>query len=131
MTYSLSANIFTVLAGATILFQLALAGGAPWGALTQGGRFSGALPTDARLIALISAALLLAFIHVVRARAHATRPARFRRAIWLVVAYCALGILANAATPSRAERLIWLPVVSLLFLTSLHVARRSEPSAPL
>jgi hypothetical protein len=127
MTYASSANVFTWLAGATTLFQLALVAGAPWGTLTQGGRFAGALPFRARIIALISAGLLLAFIYLVRIRARSHPPARFRRAIWIVVAYCALGIVANALTSSSAERALWFPVVSVMFLASLHVARRPEP----
>ncbi len=121
MTPAFSANIFTLLAGAATLFQLALVLSAPWGALTQGGRVAGILPLPARLIALASAVLLLGFIYVVRARA--ASPPRFRRVTWGVVAYCALGILANAATPSATERALWLPVVTIMFLTSLHVAR--------
>ncbi len=121
-----SANIFTGLAGAATLFQIALALGAPWGALTQGGRVSGVLPASARVLAMVSAILLVGFIYVVRARAAA--PPRFRRTSWVVVAYCALGIVANAITPSPAERLLWLPVVAIMFVTSLHVARDAAPS---
>jgi len=73
-------------------------------------------------VALLSAALLALFIVLVRARA--APPGRFRRAIWIVVTYCAVGIIANAATPSAAERALWLPVVTGMFLASLHVARR-------
>jgi ABC-type dipeptide/oligopeptide/nickel transport system permease subunit len=128
MTHTASANVFTGLTGAVIAFQLALVVGAPWGALTQGGRFNGVLPAGARVFALCSAALLALFIVLVRARAHPN--ARFRRAVWGVVAYCAVGILANAATPSPAERALWLPVVAVMFLTSLHVARRPDSRSP-
>lgn len=122
MTHASSANVFTGLSGVVVAFQLALVAGAPWGALTQGGRVAGALPVGARMFALCSAALLVLFILLVRARA-APR-ARYRRATWGVVAYCALGIIANAASPSPAERALWLPVVTAMFLASLHVARR-------
>jgi len=130
MTHSFSATVFSTLTGVVVAFQLALVAGAPWGAFTQGGRVTGPLPTGARVVALCSAVLLVGFIHLVRTRAHAAPPARFRRAIWGVVAYCALGIVANAATPSAAERALWLPVVTAMFLASLHVARRPELSAP-
>lgn len=122
MTHTGSANLFTVLASGTLVFQLALVAGAPWGTLTQGGRVAGALPSAARILALLSAALLGWFIYVIRARA--STPPRLPRAAWVVVAYCALGIVANAATPSAAERALWLPVVAIMFVTSLHVARR-------
>ena len=126
MTHAFSANLFSVLPSAVVAFQLALVAGAPWGALTQGGRVSGVLPAGARFFALFSAALLLFFIFLVRARA--APAARYRRAVWGVVAYCALGIVANAATPSAPERMLWLPVVFAMYVTSLHVARR--PAAP-
>lgn len=124
MTQAFSANVFTGLTAVVVAFQLALVAGAPWGALTQGGRIMGTLPASARLIALVSAALLIGFAYVVRVRARTDAPVRFRRAVWIVVAYCALGIVANAITPSAAERMLWLPVVTLMFLASLHVARR-------
>ncbi|HRQ78409.1 MAG TPA: hypothetical protein PLY94_07390 [Gemmatimonadaceae bacterium] len=125
MSHAFSANVFTLCAGAATLFQLALVAGAPWGQLTQGGRVSGVLPLAGRLIALVSAILLVAFIVAIRARA---RTDRFRRVAWAVVAYCALGIVANAATPSAAERALWLPIVTLMFGASLHVARRRAPT---
>lgn len=130
MTRVPSANVFSGLAGFVIAFQLALVAGAPWGALTQGGRVTGQLPMTARAVALFSAALLVFFIFLVQTRAHSVSATRFRRAIWVVVIYCALGIVANAATSSPAERLLWLPVVTAMFFASLHVARRPEPAAP-
>ncbi|MBK7908689.1 MAG: hypothetical protein IPJ78_19370 [Gemmatimonadetes bacterium] len=115
------AHAFTALTGIVIAFQLALVAGAPWGRLTQGGRVDGPLPPGARAVALFSAALLAVFIHMIRARA--ASPPRFARAVWGVVAYCAVGTVANAITPSAAERALWLPVVSLMFVASLQVAR--------
>ena len=133
MPASLSAHVFALLAGVTTAFQLALVAGAPWGALTQGGRYPGVLPWGARAVAVLSAILLPAFIGIVRAHADArprARAMRFPRLIWAVVAYCALGIAAHIATPSALERALWLPVVTLMFLTSLHVGRtrRGSPS---
>lgn len=126
MNHAVSANLFTLLTSGVVLFQLALVAGAPWGALTQGGRAPGTLPGSARAIAFVSAVLLAWFIHVIRARAGS--PPRFRRMAWTVVAYCALGVVANAVTPSAAERALWLPVVTLMFATSLRVALRSAPT---
>jgi len=42
--------------------------------------------------------------------------------VWVVVAYCAVGTVANAVTPSRPERRLWLPVVAAMLLCSLVVA---------
>jgi hypothetical protein len=130
MPHAFSANVFSVLAAGTTVFQLALVVGAPWGALTQGGRIIGALPPSARAIAALSALLLLAFVSIVRAHARTDFAPRYPRAIWIVVAYCALGVLANAVTPSPSERALWLPVVILMFASSLHVAKHPRPPVP-
>ncbi len=92
-------------------------------------RFSAHLCTvTAGVIALGAAVLLGLVIYVIRTRA--MLPTRFPRAVWAVVAYCALGIIANAAKPSPAERRLWLPVVCTMFLSSLIVARRPRPRVP-
>ena len=44
-----------------------------------------------------------------------------RTLIWVVVTYCALGVLANAATSSRWERRLWLPVVFGMLVSSVIV----------
>ena len=102
------AHAFTALTGIVIAFQLALVAGAPWGRLTQGGRVDGPLPPGARAVALFSAVLLAVFIHMVRARA--ASPPRFARAVWGVVAYCAVGIVANAITltPGTMTAVVWI-----------------------
>ena len=106
------------------VFQLALALGMPWGKLTWGGKFPGALPTHMRAVALISFVLLVAFCVIVSTRAGVLlsewQPIS-RILIWVVVAYCALGVIANAATPSRWERRIWLPVVIAMLVSSVIV----------
>jgi hypothetical protein len=106
-------------------FQIALVLGAPWGDLTWGGKFSGQLPGTMRGAAMFSATLLLCFVVIVETRAGVLFPAWTpisRILIWMVVAYCALGVVANAITPSYWERIIWLPVVSLMLVCSLIVA---------
>src|SRR5688572_26869670 len=69
-----AAYIFAVLAISVASFQVALAGGMPWGRLTWGGKFSGTLPGYMRAFAVISAALLLAFTLVVVVRAGVVFP---------------------------------------------------------
>lgn len=117
----LCAWIFVVVTLLTILFQLALALGAPWGEWTLGGRHRGVLPGLWRLVPIVSAALLVAFAAVVTTRAQLTFPDWFeqsRSLIWIVVAYSALGCIANAATRSAKERRLWLPVVCVMLVTS-------------
>ncbi len=128
-----AAHVFTLCAVGVIVFQLALIGGAPWGALTQGGGAPGALSAQARAVAAVSAALLCGMALIVRARAGLLAEPwapRLARLVWLVVAYCALGVLANAATPSAAERQLWLPVVLVMLACSLRVARSAAPMIP-
>jgi cell division protein FtsW (lipid II flippase) len=121
----LAAQIFAVLTGGAVAFQLALAAGAPWGRLAWGGRFPGRLSPTLRWASVASALLLLAFGVAVCTRAGLMLPelrALSRTACWIVVGYCALGVLANAATPSKWERIVWLPVVALLLACSVTVA---------
>ena len=120
-----SALLFMVLTGVTVLFQLALSLGAPWGEWTLGGRHHGRLPGMWRLVPVVSMVVLAGFIVIVAVDAGFAQPewpTWTSNLIWVVVGYCALGCIANAATPSRRERRLWLPVVALMLLTSLTVA---------
>lgn len=114
MTLSLlCAWIFGLLTTLTILFQFALALGAPWGEFTLGGRHRGVLPGAWRVVPVVSAIMLAAFMAVVFARAGLLLNEwadLSRTLIWVVVGYCLLGCVANAATRSPRERRIWLPV---------------------
>ena len=81
-------------------------------------------PGSMRVVAFISAVLLVAFGMIVSIRSGILFPdwqPISRTLIWFVVAYCILGTLANAATPSRWERLGWLPVVLGMLISSLVV----------
>lgn len=78
-----------------------------------------------RAIPAVSLLLIAGFMVVVAARAglaFADWSSRSATLIWVVVAYCGLGIVANAATPSVRERRLWLPVLVALFGLSLIVA---------
>jgi hypothetical protein len=127
MPVGVAPGIYLVLTALVVLFQLALAAGAPWGELTVGGTFPGQLPIRMRLAAAGSAVLLIAFAAIVIARA-GLGLRRWERAsrwlIWLVVAYSVVGVLLNAATPSPRERALWLPVTVTLAICALIVARR-------
>jgi hypothetical protein len=125
MTTQLAAHIFSILSVIVIAFQIALAVGVPWGQLTWGGKFPGRLPARMRGVAIFSAILLAVFAVVVETRAGMMLPAWqsvARVLIWIVVGYCALGVVANAVTPSRWERILWLPVVLVMLWCSFIVA---------
>lgn len=123
---TVAAWVFAVGSFFVVAFQLAVAAGAPWGHLTQGGRHAGTLPTGGRIAAAVSALLMAAFAGIVLVRAgvvQADWQGWLRPWIWLVVAFCLLTVLANAASRSRSERALWLPVGLALLAASLVVAR--------
>ena len=117
-----------------LVFQLALAAGAPWGAYAMGGAFPGQFPPALRIAALAQAALIAGMAIVVLSRAGLVLPgwsAVTRRLMWPVVAFAAVSLVLNLITPSAAERAIWAPVAFLLLASSAVVAtetgsRRSE-----
>lgn len=120
-----AASIFLTLVSAASVFHLALAAGMPWGKLAWGGKFPGQLPVSMRFASVASALLLLGFGMLVCARAgigFADWHSLSRTLVWVVVAYCALGVIANALTPSAWERIIWLPTTMLLLICSIVVA---------
>jgi len=123
---TLAAYLFAILAAFLALFQLALAAGAPWGHLTQGGNHPGRLPPANRAMAAASVVLTAAFAGIVLSRAGALVPdwqVASRPWAWGVVGLSALSLLANAASRSRAERRLWLPVALVMLITSVVVAR--------
>jgi hypothetical protein len=121
----LAALVFAVLIGAVMLFQLALALGAPWGDLAMGGAFPGAYPPIMRLAALGQILLLAVLALIVLARAEVVRTPWRAQASWLIWAVVALSAVAtalNLITPSGGERVVWAPVAVVLLLSSLRVA---------
>ncbi len=121
----IAAILYAVITLGVVVFQIALAAGAPWGVYAMGGAFPGKFPPTLRVTALIQAALLIGLALVVLARAELILPG-WRRAsrwlIWLVVASSALSLLLNLITPSAGERAIWAPTVLVLLLSSAVVA---------
>ncbi len=122
----LAAIAFAVLTAVVCAFQLALAAGAPWGAYAMGGAFPGVMPTPMRAAAVVQVGVLVAVALVVASRAGLVLPGWARAArwlVWVVVALLAVGLLLNLITPSGGERLIWAPVVAMMLLAALRVAR--------
>ena len=120
-----AALLFVLLSLLVGAFQVALILGAPWGEFTMGGRWRNSLPSHARFIAVVSAALVGAMAVVITARAglaYVPLQSWAPTLSWVVVGYCALGTLANAVTPSRRERAAWLPVILCMLVLSILVA---------
>jgi hypothetical protein len=125
-----AAMIFVVLGVAVVIFQLALALGAPWGAYAMGGSTPGTYPPTMRVAAIVQAGLLVTMALVVLARAGLALPSwsRVSRwAIWLVVASSAITLFLNLITPSSGERAAWAPVIAVLLASSLMVAVLTKP----
>jgi len=125
---ALAARVFAGLTGVVILFQLALAAGAPWGSYAMGGAFPGTYPPAMRVAALVQVVILGGVALIVLARAGLVLPG-WRRAwrwlAWAVVGLLGVGVVLNLITPSGMERLIWAPVAIVLFLCGLRVALSS------
>jgi hypothetical protein len=125
----LAAILYAAASALLILFQLALAAGAPWGGYAMGGRFPGRFPTALRLAALTQAALIAAMAGIVLARAGIGLvgwAAASRRLVWVVVAVSAVTLVLNLITPSAAERAIWAPVAFALLVSSTLVAMNGD-----
>ena len=119
------AIIFSICIAIAVLFQFALAFGAPWGHLAMGGRFPGKFPTAMRISAVVQAIFLSLLAVVVLVRSHIMLPRYYEESlygIWVVVGISALSFIMNLATPMKWERIIWAPIGGLLLACSLLIA---------
>lgn len=108
-----------------MLFQLAMALGAPWGEFAMGGKYPGKFPPKIRIAAIIQL-LVLAFFGIIgMIRSGLILSSWFdfsSKAIWFVVGFFALGTIMNLITPSKKERNLWAPITFFLLLSSLRMA---------
>jgi hypothetical protein len=117
--------VYAVLIAVVVVFQIALALGAPWGSYAMGGAYPGQFPPTMRVAALIQAGILLGFAGIVLARAGIALLAWERVSrwlVWVVVAFSVLSLALNLITPSAGERMLWAPVALVLLVCSLLVA---------
>ncbi len=125
MLTSIATYVFFALIALVVAFQLALIAGMPWGEFAWGGKYPGALPGPMRAASIVSIFILSLLGLTVAVRAGVLLP-EWRQlatnAIWVVVAYCLLGVLVNAITPSKRERRVWLPVTLVMLACSTAVA---------
>jgi hypothetical protein len=121
----IAAILFAVMSLGVVVFQIALALGAPWGEYAMGGAFPGQYPPALRFGAVIQAVLLAGFAAVVLARAGLIQVRWLQRArglVWVVVVLFAVFLVLNLISPSAEERALWVPVILLLWISSLIVA---------
>jgi hypothetical protein len=120
-----AAIVFAVVTLGVVLFQIALALGAPWGEYAMGGAFPGRYPPRLRVAAIGQAVALAVTAVIVLSAAGLVLPQvaeSFPWLIWLVVAFSAVGVVLNAISRSAGERRLWVPVTIVLLTTSLLVA---------
>ena len=120
-----AAFVFVFFCGIAVLFQLALAAGAPWGGVAMAGKYPGRWPAPMRVAALVQAVFLLFLALLVMVRAGLIFPdwlETSRSWIWGVVAISAASCVMNLITTVRLERLLWAPVGAALTISSLMVA---------
>jgi hypothetical protein len=122
----IAAWIATVLLAVLMLFQLALAVGAPWGAAAYGGGFPGVMPKGMRINSLVFGALIYPVIisYVLDAggvRGAGWLPGTRSVVMWIMAAFFALGTVANFASRSKIER-IWGPVTLVITICCIVIA---------
>ena len=121
----LAAWSFALLTCVVAVFQWCLTLGAPWGHLTMGGKFEGALPNGLRVAAMVQSFILLGLATLVLSRSGVAFPTLADysgQGAWIAVAVSAVALVLNSITPSRRERLLWAPVTLLMTLCALKVA---------
>jgi len=120
-----AAIAFVVLLGCLVLFQLALALGAPWGRFAWGGQHDGVLPAGYRIGSVVAAVVyaLIGSIALDRASVIAWYPPGFTVvAMWVVFGLLVLGVLMNAISRSKSERSVMTPIALCLAVLALLVA---------
>lgn len=105
----------------TILFQVGLLFGKPWGQWTMGGYHPGKLPIKLRLGALVSIFILLFFaLFVVDYTGIFGLQFGFPGFVkWFIIGFNILAVLANSVTKSNKERKLWQPITIAMLLLSL------------
>ena len=127
-----AAIIYAIIILGVVIFEIALAAGAPWGAYAMGGTAPGQFPPELRVGAIIQAVLLASMAIVILVRAGLILPGWSRVShwlVWVVVALTAMSLVLNLISPSAGERAIWAPTLAILLISSLIVAFSSSSAA--
>lgn len=126
MTTQAAAGAYALFAAYVILFQLALAAGAPWGHLAMGGRWPGVLPARIRVAEVIQSVVVAGLAVLVLSRAGLVAPGLVAGGTawlaWVPVVFSLASLLMNLASPSLAERRRWVPIAIVMLITSWVVA---------
>lgn len=122
---SLSAYTYLALTVFIIMFQTALALGAPLGEYTLGGKYPGRLPQGLRIAALFQILILIIFASVVVSRAglgFAQYSGLASTGIWFIAAFFVFGTLLNLSSSSKKEKIVMGPANVIALVCTLVLA---------
>jgi len=115
-----AAILYALIIAIVVLFQFCLIFGAPWGRITQGGRYEGALSVGGRVVAALSVPTLI-FMGASITSAAGLAPNWAGWTAYAAIAVQALSTTLNWITPSQKERLLWGPITSIMLLFAAYV----------
>ena len=122
------ALLVTAILALLAVFQMLLIFGAPFGRFAWGGQ-NEVLPTSFRIGSAVSILIyaIIGFVSLSRSQVWHFRNSRaVSIAAWVIAGYFCIGILMNLASRSTSERLVMTPVVTVLAIASLYVARKDS-----
>jgi len=115
--------VYLLLVFFTILFQLGLVFGKPWGEWTMGGYNKGVLPTKLRIAPFISILILTFFaLFVIDKTQILSINFNFPDFIkWFIIGFNVLAVIANSITQSKKEKKLWQPITIIMWISSLII----------
>ena len=116
----MAAILYALIIALVVLFQVCLIFGAPWGQITQGGRYEGPLPVGGRVVATLSVPTLI-FMAASIISAAGLVPNWADWTAYAAIAVQALSTTLNWITPSQKERFLWGPITSIMLLLAAYV----------
>ena len=108
-----AAIIYCLIVLAVIAFQVFLILGAPWGKITQGGRWPDVLPVQGKFIAFVSIFILI-FMAMVSLSAAGLVFELPVWTIWAAIGIQSVSMVLNWITPSIPERRLWGPITTVM-----------------
>ena len=121
----ISANVATILFGATILIQILLAAGVLPVTMAWGGRRD-VLTPGLRIAGIVSAIVLGVFALIIRRRAGLLGSediSTFIKVVaWVVTAYLAVNTFTNITSQSSLEKIVFIPISNILAIACFIVS---------
>ena len=114
------AILYALIIALVVLFQLCLIFGAPWGQITQGGRYEGPLPVGGRVVATLSVPTLI-FMGASITSAAGLMPNWADWTAYGAIAMHVLVTILNWISPSKKEKLLWGPITFIMLLLAAYV----------